>query len=161
MRVTLSTLALTLLVAACSGSNGGGNGDGDTDSSTHCTPLTPEGICNVFEQCGCPSDAWCGLRFDNLTCTFFEDCYWASPGEVGVEGRCYSRFDGNNLGECRLGMDCFWVEEMYSERCHQFCLSDEDCTVEGRTCSKTLTHADLFGCTTPVELPFMACNMSF
>ena len=144
MRAMLPIFGLACLIASCSGGNGG-NGNGEPDGSTNCTPMTDEGICNIFEQCGCEEGAWCGLRFDNLTCTFFEDCYWAPVGETGVEGRCYTRFDGDNNAECRLGMDCFWVEEMYSERCHEFCLTDEDCSVEGRTCSVTLTHADLFG----------------
>jgi hypothetical protein len=129
----------------------------EEEASTGCTPLTDEGICNIIEQCGCSEGAWCGLRFDDLTCTYFEDCIYRPPGGVGPEGTCFESFP--MTGECQPGTACFWIEHMYSYRCNQFCLTDGDCSVEGRTCSETLSYSDMY-CPTPVELPYRACSMS-
>lgn len=156
MRMKLFTMVVLFLVLACSGN--GGNGNGDPDGSTSCTPLTPDGNCNIFEQCGCEGDDWCTLAFDDLTCTFFEDCAAPPTGGEGPESQCYETFP--ELRECRPGSDCFWVEEMYSNRCRQWCLTDEDCTAEGRTCTDTISIRTMH-CTSAVTAPFNACTISF
>lgn len=153
MRYTPLLLLILSLAGGCSDP-----GKDDPDGSSHCTPLTERGVCNLFEQCGCEGDEWCRLAFDDSDCTFFEDCTSAPRGPSGAEAECYGSFLDDH--ECRPGTACFWVEHMYSDRCHEWCRTDEDCSVEGRTCTVPLTYANFY-CTTPVEAPFRACSMDF
>jgi len=145
-------LAFTIL-ASCSSKN-----DGKEDGNTGCHPTTAGGNCNLFEQCGCEEGEWCGLAFDDGPCAFFEDCFASPIPGVGPEEQCYQEYP--NVGECDPGMDCFWMEHMYSYRCTEWCRTDEDCTVEGRTCTMPVQHATMY-CTIPVTAPFNACNMTF
>ncbi len=147
-------LVLICLIAGCSDP-----GKNDPDGSSNCTPLTERGVCNVFEQCGCEEGEWCRLAFDDSDCTFFEDCTATPRGPESAEDQCYESFP--DVGECRPGLACFWVEHMYSYRCHEWCRTDEDCSVEGRTCSVPIYHYSYPYCSTSVEAPLMTCSMDF
>jgi hypothetical protein len=158
MRAHLAFIGAVVAAAGCSDHGGDGDTDGGTDIDPHCHPITAAGVCNVIEQCGCEAGLTCAMVFDDLTCTYFEDCTAQPPGSTGAEGQCYDGWP--TRGECRPGMACLWKEEMYSYRCHEWCLTDEDCSVEGRTCTVPQSYWDM-DCTGPVDAPVMTCSMSF
>ncbi len=106
--------------------------DGDA-----CIPVTAAigGSCNIVENCGCAPGSWCSHYSDLSDCSIVEYCRASLPGILSVESDC----DTNSPeSECTPGTVCM-TDGPGSPgdpgHCYEYCLSDDDCSIVGRTCS--------------------------
>ncbi len=120
--------------------------DGDGDSDGDCNPEL--GICDVVSQCGCDSDEFCEIGFENTASGIImvEACV-SGDGGLGMHG------DNCQTEHCAPGYTCFQDDHL----CHHWCLVDEDCSerYDGSTCSVPITVMN-----PPIELePYRMCSI--
>lgn len=125
-----------------------------------CTPTTPEGVCNVIDQCGCMAGTWCVWRVmfdDEGNCWFHEHCRADPHGGLDVGQACDSLAEDH---PCRPGTTCLDADlrrRTHYGTCREFCRTDGECSVPGSRCTiPSIITVD--GCPYAVILPYNLCS---
>lgn len=104
--------------------------DAFLDTSTD----TPSSECNIIEQSGCPEGMWCSWSFDEGTCEYYENCFARTPGTIAAGDECHS---WEAEPRCEPGTECVRENDgSPTERCYEWCSTDEDCTVPYTECGR-------------------------
>ena len=116
------------------------------DDSTSCTIPHVEDECNLVTQCGCPDDTICTIGnngYEEEPCLDYAICKDIGIFPVEIEGECEY---ANPERECAPGSICLSTEHhmplYYPAACFQWCTTDSDCRIPGRTCS--ITYRDYY-----------------
>jgi hypothetical protein len=135
-------------------------GCGNREQPDDCVPHASGGECNVLIQCGCPDGAYCELVVDCLAWRVTEECKFRTPGTLDVEEVCSGTDEF-----CRPGTKCRstgtdpdpFISLPWA--CSEYCLTDEDCSIPGRTCD--VPHNYECGWGTSIPLPYGECSQDW
>lgn len=134
--------------------------DSHPDPSPDLPRDAPVSTCNVIDQTGCPEGQWCSWRFDEDACMQYESCFTRAPGLLDVEERC-NPLEPEPETRCRPGTECgpFGRPEIIA--CYEWCRTDDDCSVPGRTCTISMDYIPGFGPCAGIYIrfPYQLCTL--
>jgi hypothetical protein len=120
----------------------------------------PPSSCHIIDQSGCPDGTWCSWSVDDWTCTVYETCVVRPAGTIEPGEPCLSAVEPL----CMPGSECFWNHSVPEagdrETCHEWCMTDDDCSVPSSTCSIEIEFTVMVGpCrSTSIIYPYLLCS---
>ena len=122
----------------------------------HCEGVAG-GPCHLVEQCGCPAGSFCTLYMISGECTIFEGCYVRTSMMDGEPGYLCGPPDS-----CRPGTICYAPPGEEEGKCHEWCMTDEDCSqyTDGARCRVTVLLTGDVACT-DIPAPYLACTILY